>query len=212
MSMMDKLPHYYRKSEVVKELYRVIKMLFDKLSSDADIEDKRLFIITTDDFTKHESDVGLQPIEDTPENRRSRVLARLQGNNLFTLAELETLVNNYEKSGCSIQEDFENYTVQVIFSNMKGVPDNLEQLKAAVNEVKPAHIKIEFVICENTWQEVFDKFGYWGNIDSSTTWEMLMYHDKSFIYLDDNNIPYRKSEVNAQVYFTNGKAYARRLT
>ena len=209
--MIKKLPGYYRRSKVVADLYAVIQAYFDKTAADISETDISLFITTTNDFTKHESDVGLNNAGDTPENRRSQVIARLQGNNLLSRPELETLISNYEKSGCSIDEDFPNYTVYITFSGRKGIPENIELIKAAVNEVKPAHLRFEYAYCENTWQEVFEKFGAWGNIAENVTWEMLMYHNKAFIYLDDNNIPYDSSNTNAEVYFNNGKAYARRI-
>ncbi len=57
--MIEKLPQYYRKSKVVKNLYDVIQKLLDKVDVDISKEDLRLFITTTDDFTLHEKDVSL---------------------------------------------------------------------------------------------------------------------------------------------------------
>ncbi|MDO5397227.1 MAG: hypothetical protein Q4G33_04785 [bacterium] len=91
--MINRLPWYYRKSKVVSDLYSVIQNILDKAKPDIDTESLRLFITQTDKFTKHEADVGLQPIDDTDENRRSRVSARLQGNNILTLSELEQADN-----------------------------------------------------------------------------------------------------------------------
>ena len=209
--MIKKLPGYYRRSRVVADLYEVIKSVLNKTDKVIDTKDISLFIITTNDFSRHEQDVGLDNTGESAENRRSQVIARLQGNNLLTRSELETLINTYEKSGCSIDEDFPNYTVHITFSNRKGVPENIELIKAAVNEVKPAHIRIEYGYCENTWQDVSDKFGAWGNIAERMTWEMLMYYDKTLIFLDENDIPYESDNTNAEVYFNNGMAYARRI-
>ena len=211
--MINRLPGFYRKSKVIADLYAVIKNILDKAKSDIDTEGMRLFITETDEFTKHEADVGLQPIDSTDENRRSRVIAKLQGNNVLTHAELETLISNYESTGCTIDEDFAEYTVYITFSGRKGIPENIELIKAAVEEVKPAHLKIEYVYCENTWTDISEQFGAWGNISENMTWEMLMYYNgKTLIYVDENNIPYLSdSKANSYVVFIDGAAYARRL-
>ena len=141
--MIKRLPSYYRKSKVVKDLYAVIKKVLDKVSKRISIEDLRLFITTTDLFSLHEKDVGLSGINADYETKRSRVLARIQGNNLLTKSEFESLIEIYDKSGCT------------------GVPYNIEQIKAAIEEVKPAHIKIEYDFQYNTWGDVKKKFKAW---------------------------------------------------
>ena len=209
--MINRLPGYYRKSQVVKDLYEVIKTVLDGASAKLDADSLNLFITKTDVFEPHEDDVGLPPTSESAENRRSKVIARLQGNNLLTLSELENLVTNYEKSGCDIREDFSEYTVYIIFSGRKGIPENIELIKAALEEVKPAHIRIEYEYCENTWQDIWEKFGSWGNIAEHMTWELLKNHNKDMIYLDSNNIPYESDTSNAVIYFNNGQAHARRV-
>ena len=159
--MIKRLPSYYRKSKVVKDLYAVIKKVLDKVSKRISIEDLRLFITTTDLFSLHEKDVGLSGINADYETKRSRVLARIQGNNLLTKSEFESLIEIYDKSGCTITEDYPNYTVTILFSGMTGVPYNIEQIKAAIEEVKPAHIKIEYDFQYNTWGDVKKKFKAW---------------------------------------------------
>ena len=209
--MINRLPGYYRKSQIVKDLYEVIKNILDGAADKLDIEGLRLFITQTDEFEPHEDDVGLAPSSESAENRRSKVIARLQGNNLLTLAELRNLITNYEKSGCDIREDFPNYTVYITFSGRKGIPENIELIKAAIEEVKPAHLRIDYDYCENTWQDIWEKFGAWGNIAEHVTWDMIKYHNKDMVYLDENNIPYQSDKENAVIYFNNGQAYARRI-
>ena len=209
--MINRLPGYYRKSQVVRDLYEVVKTILDGMADKLDAESLNLFITKTDVFEPHEDDVGLPPTSESAENRRSKVIARLQGNNLLTLSELENLITNYEKSGCDIREDFSEYTVYIIFSGRKGVPENIELIKAALEEVKPAHIRIEYEYRENTWQDIWEKFGAWGNIAGHMTWELMKYHNKDMIYLDSNNVPHESDTANAVIYFNNGQAHARRV-
>ena len=189
MSMMDKLPHYYRKSEVVKELYRVIRLLLDRLSADVAAQDMRLFITTTDEFTLHEKDVGLSEITADNETKRSRVIAKLQGYNMLTKAELERFISIYDKTGCTVTEDFAHYTITVTFNGRTGVPYNLDEITAAVDEVKPAHIKVEYGFIKNTWNDAHCKLGLWEN-GASFTWNGAAYYDgRTWLYVDsDNNV------------------------
>lgn len=51
--MIERLPSYYRKSTIVKDLYAVIQEILDNTTEDISVEDLRLFITTTSDFVKN---------------------------------------------------------------------------------------------------------------------------------------------------------------
>ena len=57
--MIERLPYYYRKSKVVKDLYDAVQRILDKTNADIAEADRRLFIVTTDNFDLHEKDVSL---------------------------------------------------------------------------------------------------------------------------------------------------------
>lgn len=174
--MISKLPYYYQKSQVTKDFYSVIQNILDKMSAGISEEDLRLFITTTDSFSLHEKDVGLSEIASDSETKRARVIARLQGNNLLTRGELEQLVGVYEKTGCTVIEDYPNYTITILFSGRVGKPYNLEQIKEAIEEVKPAHLKMEYAFQKNTWDDALRKFGTWENA-SGYTWNEVSDYD-----------------------------------
>ncbi|MBQ3463002.1 MAG: hypothetical protein IJH36_07800, partial [Clostridia bacterium] len=99
--MISRLPKYYSKSQLVKDLYSVIQKALDMVDEELAEEDMRLFITTTDDFTLHEKDVGLTEIVADVETKRSRVIARLQSNQIFTKEDLHQLILLYDKTDCS---------------------------------------------------------------------------------------------------------------
>lgn len=175
--MIRQLPEYYRKSKTVADVYSVIQMLIDKFAGELADEDMRLFITTTDSFPLHEKDVGLTAIDTDDETKRARVISRLQGNNLLTKAELKQLVEIYDKTSCTVIEDFAHYTVKVIFSGHKGEPYNLDQIKAAIEEVKPAHLSFEYEFLSNTWGECRSKLGTWGNCAAYTWYGGIFYYN-----------------------------------
>lgn len=177
--MIERLPYYYRKSKVVKDFYDVVKGIFDEVDSEIAEADKLLFIISTGDFDLHEKDVGLTAIDADDETRRSRVITRLRGYNMLTVEELIAIVTLYEKSGCSVVEDYPNYTVTIHFDERMGIPNNIGQIMATVEEVKPAHIKIGWLFDPNTWRRAKSLFT-WGEVKALklTWWGLEYFGDK----------------------------------
>ena len=149
--MIERLPYYYRKSKVVKDFYDVVQVILDKSSSDIDIADKRMFIITTDEFTLHEKDVNLTKSDGLDsETRRARVIARLQASRVLTVEALKELVSLYEKSGADVIELYDKYAFTLDFKNREGVPENITEIIAAIEEVKPAHLRIGLSFIRDT--------------------------------------------------------------
>ena len=171
--MIERLPYYYRKSKVVKDLYDVIQKALDMVDGEIAEADRRLFIITTDDFTPHERDVELPAITADDETRRARVIARLQGYAMLTVEALTELVTLYEKSGCTVNEDYPAYTVTIRFDKRIGIPSNITQIMEAVEEVKPAHIRVVYGYEPNTWRRANSLFT-WGEA-SALDWYGLRY-------------------------------------
>lgn len=141
--MIERLPYYYKKSKVVKDFYDAIQYILDKTKADIRLADQRLFITTTDEFTLHEKDVSLTKSDGLDdETRRARVIARLQGSRVLTVEALKELVALYEKSGVEINELYDKYAFTLEFVNREGVPENITEIIAAIEEVKPAHLRI----------------------------------------------------------------------
>lgn len=209
--MIEKLPYYYRKSKAVEVLYTAIQKILDKMSADISAEDMMLFITTTADFTLHEKDVGLSAVTADNETKRSRVIARIQGNAVLTKSALYELICVYDKTGCSIREDYENYTVTIAFTGRKGKPYNLEEIQSAVEEVKPAHIQIEYEFEKNTWEDLRIKLSNWGNAMSLTWGEVVDYDGRTWLYVEDGDVYLREDGANAYVVYEDNIPYARLL-
>lgn len=210
--MIEKLPYYYRKSQVVKDIYSVVQTVLDNLQADISAENLQLFIATTDDFELHEKDVGLSEITADNETKRARVIARLHGNNLLTKSELENLIRVYDKTGCTITEDFENHTVTVLFSDRTGMPHNLTEIQAAIEEVKPAHLSFEYEFQKNTWNDVRRKLGTWSNAKAFAWDGVQSYDGRTWLYIDgDGEVYLKENGANAYVVLKNDVPYARLL-
>ncbi len=209
--MINMIPGYYRNSKVLLDLYAAFKQAFDKIDEDIAIEDLKLFITTTDEFELHEKDVCLSPITADIETKRSRVLARIHGNSLLTKAELERFIMIYDKTGCTVNEDFEKYTVTVVFSGRTGQPYNFNEIQSAIEEVKPAHIKIVYEFIKNTWLDARNKLGTWNNALKFTWGDIQNYDGRTWLYVNDGNVYLRENGANAYVVFIDDVPYARLL-
>lgn len=141
MGMMKSLPLYYKKSKVVQDIYDAAEKAIDIWQADIDNAIAGFYITKTSDFTLHEKDVGITAASTDPKRRRANVIARLQGNGILTVEELKTLIEAYGEN-VDVSEDYSNYTVQIVFSNCEGQPKNIDDILAAIEEVKPAHIRI----------------------------------------------------------------------
>lgn len=209
--MINMLPGYYRKSQVVKDLYAAITAALERLDADISELERNMFIATTSDFVRHESDVELATAAVDAETKRARVISRLQGTKLLTLAELERIVTDFDKTGCTIKEDCANYTVTIIFSGRKGQPYNFEQIRAAIDELKPAHIKIDYEFLENTWADIREKVGVWGNARQFTWDGIKSYDGRTWLYVDNGAVYLREDGANAYVAYVDDVPYARML-
>lgn len=209
--MINMLPGYYRKSQVVKDLYAVITAALERLDADISELERDMFIATTADFSHHESDVGLAAISADTETKRARVISRLQGTKLLTLAELERIVTDFDKTGCTIKEDYENYTVTIIFSGRKGQPYNFKQIRTTIEELKPAHIMINYEFMKNTWADMRDKLGIWANTHQFTWSGIKVYDGRTWLYVENGKVYLREDGANAYVAYVDNVPYARML-
>ena len=60
--------------------------------------------------------------------------------------------------------------ITVTFTD-KGIPTGLEDLKAAIEEAKPAHLAVEYIVTYNTWNDIANMT--WTEA-SASTWEGLL--------------------------------------
>ena len=64
--------------------------------------------------------------------------------------------------------------VTVHFPNVPGIPDGIEEMKAIIESILPAHVLIEYVYWYVTWALMEEKFDTWGDIEAiGPTWEEL---------------------------------------
>lgn len=174
--MLTYLPHYYETSRVVKSILQAEGAEFDKLRQALDETLNQFFIRTaTWGLDRWEEEVGLPIMPDQPEaERRDKIISRLRGYGTATIFVVKQVAEAYDKGAIDIVEDFPAYTITVQFVDTIGVPPNLDDLKAAVRAVVPAHLDIKYEFNYFLWDEWDKKQETWDQFDSLLlTWQEL---------------------------------------
>jgi len=84
--------------------------------------------------------------------RRDVILSKMKGFGTVNVTLIDTLAESYDNGEISIIEHNDNYSFEVQFVGTKGIPLNIDDLKNAISEIKPAHLEVIFTFKFNTYQ------------------------------------------------------------
>lgn len=208
------MPGYYRKSKVMQELIKSIELEFERLKEEVTLTENQFFVVLADkDIQKHEADVGLTPDPNADiETRRGRVMSKLRGTGTVTKTMMKNVAASFVNGDIEIIEYTSEYCFAVKFTSRTGIPYNIADIKAMVEEIKPAHLAVEYIFTYRLWQDVIDALGNWTTV-KTYTWEyLLMFENKNTLKIfDDGRVYYSPDgEGNGSVLWDETKAYARR--
>lgn len=144
--MLSYLPRYYETSRVMRAILQAEGTEFDKLRQALDEILSQFFVRTaTWGLDRWEEELGLPITPDQPEaERRDKIISRLRGYGTATISVVKQVAEAYDKGTIDVIEDHAAYTVTIRFVDTIGVPPNLDDLKAAVRAVVPAHLEIQY--------------------------------------------------------------------
>lgn len=144
--MLSYLPRYYETSRVMRAILQAEGTEFDKLRQALDEILSQFFVRTaTWGLDRWEEELGLPITPDQPEaERRDKIISRLRGYGTATISVVKQVAEAYDKGTIDVIEDHAAYTVTIRFVDTIGVLPNLDDLKAAVRAVVPAHLEIQY--------------------------------------------------------------------
>ena len=209
---MSKLPNYYRKSKVMNELLNSIQAEFERLQNETELTEEQFFVILSErDIKKHEQDVGLAPDSAADiETRRGRVLSKLRGTGTVTKKMMKNVAKSFVNGEIEITEYPSEYCFSVTFASRTGIPYNLDDIKKVIEDIKPAHLEVEYIFTYRLWQDIIDTLQNWQTVNTYTWDFLLSFEVKKNIIIDGNDIYYCPDEIgNAKVIWNDNKAYAR---
>lgn len=143
----DLLPEFLYQSKLYTNILEASQSEIDILLSEAS---SLLYELipnqTTHLIDKWEELLGIK--SDTSksiEQRRSVVVSKLRGFGTVNESFLENVANSYDCGEVDIIPDNENYKFKVKFISALGIPENIDDLKQIIEEVKPAHLGVEYL-------------------------------------------------------------------
>lgn len=102
--------------------------------------------------------------------RRSRLMSKLRGAGTTTAEMIRSVVSSYSNSACTVEEIPGEYRFEIRFTDVVGIPPNMEDVKATIEEIKPAHLAYGFVYLWHIWGDYASQT--WGSL-SGMVWGSL---------------------------------------
>ena len=167
--MIAAIHRVYRKDAWIQELFQAAGIGEDDVEGAIDDALNQLFIDTATwslDFL--ERDLGIIP-SGSYADRRSVIEAKLKTSDTLTLRTLQIIAESWENGDIDIA--FTNGKIRVRFMGEKGIPTNLADFKHAIENAKPAHLAILYVVAYLTWDEAKTRF-IW-NSAKQFTWSQF---------------------------------------
>ena len=207
------MPGYYRKSKAMNDLVHSIENEFERLKAETALTENQFFVILSDrDIKNHEEDVGLVPDTSADiETRRGRVLSKLRGTGTVTKTMMKNVAASFVNGDIEIIEYPSEYCFAVKFTSKTGVPYNIADIQAMIEEIKPAHLAVEYIFTYRLWQDILDEIQIW-TAAKNYSWEwMLTFEVKSNLNISDDVVYYcPDGNGNGKIIWNSSKAYARR--
>ena len=211
---MSDLPAYYRKSKVMNMLFRSIESEYKRLRNEVTLTENQFFVILADkNIQNHEQDVGVIPDEAADlETRRGRVLSKLRGTGTVTKTMMKNVAASFVNGDIEITEYPSRYMFSVAFTSKQGIPYNLQDIKDMIEEIKPAHLAVEYIFTYRLWEDVKNDLQNWTMVKPYTWEDLLTFHVRNYLTVTESGIYFcPEAQGNARVVWDGTKAYARRI-
>ncbi|MEG1152404.1 MAG: YmfQ family protein [Oscillospiraceae bacterium] len=161
MSLIKYLPSFYYASTEVKNIQASIEVEAEQLKANITDLLNQLYVTTaTWGLDYWETYLGIE-IDKTQTNRdrQSRILTRLRGQGTITKDMIKNVCESFIGGEVEIIENSIDYSFNIKFVSVIGIPSNLEYLSASIEEIKPAHLAYTFEFTFNTY-DVLAQYSY----------------------------------------------------
>ena len=211
--MREYLPSYYRKSKVMNQLMDSLELEYERLKQEVELTENQFFVLLADkNISNHEVDVGITPDPSADlETKRGRVLSKLRGTGTVTKTMMKNVAASFVNGEIEIIEYASEYLFAVKFMSKQGVPYNLADIQKVIEDIKPAHLVVEYIFTYRLWQDVLNTLSDWSET-RSYTWENLMtFETTNNLRIVENTPYYCGSGGNGIVVWNENRAYAREV-
>lgn len=156
MQLMRLLPDYYENNKTMNLLQRILSEATNNLEAELSSTIKECFVSTASTLlSRYEKMYGLQvDILKDETYRKERILAKLVGVGTTTKEMLIETAASYSNGEVEVIEDNANHKFIIKFVGTKEMPGNMADLKLTIEEIKPAHLAVEYLYVYNSWDDI----------------------------------------------------------
>lgn len=145
--MKTYLPDFLRSSQVIASILDAEGTEFDQYRTSIEDVLKQFYVETAAEWGLDlwEKMLGLTSYAGKPlDQRRSRIISKLRGMGTVTVSLIKNVAESYVYGTVEVAEHPELYSFTIKFVDSRGIPPNLDDVKAAIEEIKPAHLAVEY--------------------------------------------------------------------
>ncbi|APB77374.1 DUF2313 domain-containing protein [Paenibacillus polymyxa] len=144
--LMSYLPDYYQEIEEFVQIMDTEDIELDKVNA-AIVDTFKQFHPETATWgiAYWERDLKITPLPSKPiEQRRSVVISKMRGSGKVSASMIKNVADSYDRGKVDVIVYPAEYRFDIKFIGTLGVPPNLQDLKDAIEEIKPAHLEVRY--------------------------------------------------------------------
>lgn len=144
--MFSYLPGYYETSRVMQADMNAKGTELDQLFAALDETLQQFFVRTaTWGLDRWESELGIATDPGKPlDQRRAVVESKLRGSGKFSGRLVKSVAEAYDSGTVDVSFQPADWSFTVKFVDTLGIPPNLNDLRAVIDEIKPAHLAVVY--------------------------------------------------------------------
>lgn len=140
--MLAAIHKIYRRDEWIQAIFNAAGIQLDDLDQlISNLEDQYYFDTATWGLKLYERDLAVKPAKSI-DDRRATVEARWKSSGKVDIALLQSVADSWRNGEITVR--FEEGKIKIDFVSLFGIPDGLDSLQAALDDVKPAHLAIVY--------------------------------------------------------------------
>ena len=178
--MVDSAPEYYQYSAIYTAIQAAQADEYDSQEAkNADLQAQFYIPTATWGLKYYEEGLGIATIESDPYDiRRSRVLATWRGIGNFSAEMIKSVAEAFTNGEVDVAVDIPAQEVTITFIGTYGVPPNINDLKAMVDNIIHAHLGLTWVFRYLLWSELDAATLTWAAFNAlGLTWaELKVWH------------------------------------
>jgi hypothetical protein len=200
--LIEYLPDYYFTSRIMQAIMNAQGTEIDKLYAALDSVLNQFFVETADDWGLQKwahfvqadykivntwrdlSDrtwdvlngfvwTDLESTSVQENMNREYILAKLRGYGAATQDLFKQVALSFTNGNIEIIENPSQYEFTIKFTDVKGIPPNMEQFINAIEEIKPAHLVYDIQYTYNVWEFLTETKKDWNDLNPYT-WNQIM--------------------------------------